>query len=576
MNSSPRARILCVDDEAEVLKGLALHLGRRYELLTSTDGPAALDLLRRHQDVAVIMADMRMPGMNGAEFLAESRKVAPDAQRILLTGETDLSSAIAAVNEGQICRFLTKPCPPPVLLDAIAAAVRLHRGHDLQREAIRKRLEHEHLQVDALTGLVSRRQLLGQLEAAVYDPSGVDSTLAAFFVEVDATDGPVDDRDMPWGDEVAIIIANRLKDVFTRGEVLARWGIDQFVITLRGPAVTDSELRAGAQALLEVLNEPIVSQQHVEKVRVSIGIARLVDKSQWQRLIQQASLAAREAYSAGGCGVCLYRYDSSSRAEAQRTMLRALRQAITEESLQLHYQPIIDIRGRRVHGLECLLRWTHATLGAIPPSTFVPLAEQSGDILALGKWVLWRACHEGLALVRDYAVRLAVNVSPLQLNDPTFLPHLQECLAHSGMAPDCLELEITETALAGDLQRLRQTLNLVRDLGVRISIDDFGTGYSSLAYIAQLPVDLIKVDGVFVRDFSNGGAAVVRAACGLAADLGRELVVEGVETDEMLAQLETIGGTLFQGYLFARPMPAPEIAMWITRFQHVGTNVGYG
>jgi len=370
-------------------------------------------------------------------------------------------------------------------------------------------------------------------------------------------------------------MANRLKRIFTRGEVLGRWGIDQFVIVLHAVGLNDSELRARADALLEVLKEPLVAQHQVENVRVSIGIATLVDKSQWHRLVQHAALAAREAHSRDG-GVRMYEHDSPPRAEAERAMLRALRQAIAGESLQLHYQPIIDVRRRRVDGLECLLRWTHARLGPIPPATFIPLAERSGDINELGKWVLWRACHEGLALVEKYSVRLGVNVSPLQLNDPTFLPHLQECLAHSGLAPDCLELEITETALAGDLQHLSATLNLVRALGVRIAIDDFGSGYSSLAYIARLPVDLIKVDGVFVRDFENGGAAVVRAACGLASDLGRALVIEGVESEEMLAKLETAGGTLFQGHLFSKPLSAPDIALWINGFQLAGTGVGHG
>lgn len=576
MNSLQRPRILCVDDEAEVLKGLALHLRKHYDLLTSPSGEAALELLSRTEDVAVIMTDMRMPGMNGAEFLARSRNVAPDAQRILLTGQTDLASAIAAVNEGQICRFLTKPCSPPVLLEAIAAAVRLHRDSDRVREVIRERLEHEHLQVDALTGLLSRQQLLGNLAAASHEPAIVGSTLAAYFVEVDGVDGLINDGDLPWGDEAAIITANRLKRFFTHGEVLARWGSDQFVITLHGPGLNDSELCARAQALLKVLKEPLVARHDAEEVRVSIGIAALIDKSQWQRLVQHAALAAREARAKDGGEVCLYQHDAPLRAETQRTMLRALRQAIAENSLQLHYQPIIDVARDRVHSLECLLRWTHATLGPIPPATFIPLAEQSGDIQELGKWVLWRACHEGLALVEDYAMRLAVNVSPLQLNDPTFLPHLKDCLAHSGLAPDCLELELTETALAGDLQRLRDTLNSVRALGVRIAIDDFGSGYSSLAYIAQLPVDLIKVDGVFVRDFVNGGAAVVRAACGLASDLRRELVIECVETREMLAQLKSIGGTLFQGYLFSKPLPASDVALWIDGFQLAGTRVAHG
>lgn len=567
MNTPERTRILCVDDEVEVLKGLALHLKRHYELLTATSGEAAVDLLSRNSDVAVIIADMRMPGMDGAEFLARSRELAPRAQRILLTGQNDIASAIAAVNEGQICRFLTKPCPPPELLSAVADAVLLHGAQDRERSAMRSKLEHQHKHVDAVTGLASRHRLLGTLEAAAYEPTEANTTLVAYFIEVDSTDGPDIGGDLPWGDEVSIVTANRLKEHFPNAAVLARWGIDQFVVILQGVRLSDPDLRVSADALLQVLKGPVVAHPDAEAIRVNIGVARLIDRWQWQRLIQQAAMAAREARIDGGSGVCLYQHDAPPRAENRRALLRELRRAIAHDRLHLNYQPIVDPNHRYVHSLECLVRWEHETLGNIGPATFVPLAEQSGDIKKLGQWVLWTACHAGLSLVQDHAVKLAVNVSPIELRDDGFLPHLEDCLAHSGLAPESLEIELTETALAGDFESLRDRLTAVRNLGVRVAVDDFGSGYSSLAYISQLPIDLIKIDRVFVSDFERGGASVIRAARSLAGDLGLELVIEGVETDDMLMRLRDLGGTLFQGYLFSRPLTARDISMWLQSFR---------
>jgi diguanylate cyclase (GGDEF)-like protein len=568
MKNPVRERILCVDDEPEVLNGLALHLRRHYDLITATSGAAALDLLSDNSDVAVIMSDMRMPGMSGAEFLARSRRLAPDAQRILLTGQTDLASAIAAINEGQICRFLTKPCGPSELLGAVADAVRLHNARDLERSGVRKDAEHRQSQVDGLTGLASRQYLLGFLESSAFRCAQDSVALDAYFVEIDASEGPEIGSDLPWADEVALIMAGRLKQHFTQAMSLARWGVEQFVAILPATGLGDSDVHANAEALSRVLKSPIVRNQESETVGISIGIARLTDPLQWHRLIQHASMAARQARRDAGSGVCLYRQDAPPQAEKQRALLRALRQAIDTDALQVHYQPIVDTNRRSVRGLECLARWQHSSLGNVPPATFIPLAEESGDILRLGRGVLWKACHEGQAFAQEHPLTLCVNVSPKQFLDPDFLQHLKECLAHSGLPPNSLELEVTETAFAGDVARLRDTLVCIRNLGVRLAIDDFGSGYSSLAYLAQLPIDVIKVDRVFVRDFEHGGVSVIRAALSLAADLDRELVIEGVETHEMLIRLKSLGATFIQGYIFSKPLPARGMSTWLRSFQY--------
>jgi len=401
MSSHPRTRILCVDDEAEVLAGLVRHLGRRYEILTATSGAAALEQLKQGLEVVVIISDMRMPGLTGAEFLSQSRAFVPDAQRILLTGQTDLASAIAAINEGEIFRFLSKPCPPATLVSAIEAAVERHRSHALENTALRRKLEERQLQTDP----------------------------------------------------------------------------------------------------------------------------------------------------------------------RRRELLQALREALVHDGLHLHYQPIVDVSAGRVRGVECLARWQHSSFGAIGPATFIPLAEQSGDIVRLGQCVLLRACHEGGQLMRSGNREVAVNVSAKQLMDASFLPHLKECLAHSGLPAAALKLELTESALATDLEQLRDVLQQTRQLNVRIAVDDFGTGYSSLAYLSRLPIDVIKVDQTFVRDFHHGGKTIITAALAIARDFALEVIIEGVETAAMLRQVQDLGASLIQGYWFAAPMPAGRVLDWLRAFE---------
>jgi predicted signal transduction protein with EAL and GGDEF domain len=562
---SERAKILCVDDEVEVLRGFALHLGRRYEVLTATSGEAALKLLEQDPRVEVIISDMRMPGLTGSEFLSRSRALAPEAQRILLTGQTDLASAISAINEGQIFRFLTKPCPSAELISTIEAALERHRARALEHTTVRRKLQQLQLQTDPLTGLASRLQLMAVLEAAAFEATEAVSAVVAYYIAIDGSDEPVANRDQPWGDELAKVIAERLKLHCPDATVVACWGIEQFVVVVSSDGASDLDLCARGEELLAVLTAPI-PDRHVA-AGASVGIARLVDRQQWQRLIQQAATAADEARHEQQSRVCLYQPDAPPRAERQRELVHALREALVQDGLHLHYQPIVDIRQGRVRGLECLARWERGTLGNIVPTTFIPLAEQSGDIVRLGQWVLWRACHEGRQIAGDSRLEVAVNVSAKQLMDKSFLPHLEKCLLHSGLAPESLELELTESALAIDMEHLREVLEQTRRLKVRIAVDDFGTGYSSLSYLSRLPIDLIKVDQSFVRDFNQGGKTIIKAALNIARDFGLEVIIEGVETAEMLRQVRDLGASLIQGYWFAKPMPAARVPGWLQAFR---------
>jgi PleD family two-component response regulator len=266
---SERAKILCVDDEVEVLRGLALHLGRRYQVLTATSGNAALKLLEQDPSVEVIISDMRMPGLSGSEFLSRSRAWAPDAQRILLTGQTDLASAIAAINDGQIFRFLSKPCPAAELISTIEAALERYRARALEHTTVRRKLQQQQLQVDPLTGLASRLQLMAVLEAAAFEATEAVSAVVAYYVAIDASDEPVANRDQPWGDELAKIIAARLKRHCPDATVVACWGIEQFVVIVSSAGASDLDLCARGEGLLAVLTAAI-PDRHVA-VGASVG-----------------------------------------------------------------------------------------------------------------------------------------------------------------------------------------------------------------------------------------------------------------------------------------------------------------
>jgi diguanylate cyclase (GGDEF)-like protein len=561
-------RIMFVDDDLNVLEAMQRTMRpmrHEWSMEFVSSGAEALELLERDPRVEVIISDMRMPGLSGSEFLSRSRAFAPEAQRILLTGQTDLASAISAINEGEIFRFLSKPCPAAELIRTIEAALERYRARALEHTTVRRKLEHRQLQIDPLTGLASRLQLMAVLEAAAYEVTEAVSAVVAYYFAIDGSDEPVANRNQSWGDELAKIIAGRLKQQCPDATVVACWGIEQFVVIVSNAGASDLELCSRGEKLRLALTAP-TPEKHVA-VGVSVGIARLVDRQQWQRLIQQAATAADEARHEQGSRVCLYRPDAPPRAEKQRELVRALREALVKDGLHLHYQPIVDIGAGRVRGLECLTRWERGALGNIVPAKFIPLAEHSGDIVRLGQWVLWRACHEARQIVGDRRLEVAVNVSAKQLMDSSFLPHLEKCLSHSGLAPELLELELTESALAVDMEHLREVLEQTRRLKVRIAVDDFGTGYSSLSYLSRLPIDLIKVDQTFVRDFHRGGKTIIKAALSIARDFGLEVIIEGVETAEMLQQVRDLGASLIQGYWFARPMPAAQVPDWLRAFE---------
>ena len=261
---------------------------------------------------------------------------------------------------------------------------------------------------------------------------------------------------------------------------------------------------------------------------------------------------------------CLAAADADEQALARLDLEMELRRAIEHDELELHYQPVLEAQGGRLYGFEALVRWKHPTLGLLPPSHFMELAEDTGLVLPLGEWVLERACRTARAWADDHPGQtavMAVNLSARQFVDPDLCDRVSAVLQAVGLEPSSLVLEITETVVMGDTERTLATLRALKRLGVRLAIDDFGTGYSSLSYLKRFPLDVVKIDKSFVDGLGDSPVdrEIVAAVIRLAAAVGMQTVAEGVETTGQLEQLRLLGCTLVQGYLLARPQPAAEL-----------------
>jgi EAL domain-containing protein (putative c-di-GMP-specific phosphodiesterase class I) len=326
-----------------------------------------------------------------------------------------------------------------------------------------------------------------------------------------------------------------------------------------------------AQRLIDALAEPIALDGQSIYVGMSIGIALYpADGADPETLQSHADAALHQAKAQGRGVLRFFSPELSNRARSRLTLEADLRQAIERQELVLHYQPQIDLQSGRIVGLEALVRWNHPVRGMVPPGEFIAFAEESGLVVRMGDWVLQEAARQirawseaGLA-----PPQVAVNVSAVQLSRGHLVDAVQHCLASSGIAPQQLELEITESFIMLDRDRSLQSLAELKALGVRLSIDDFGTGYSSLAYLQQLEVHKLKVDMSFVRDMTtnSGNASIVRAVVAMGHSLGLEVVAEGVETQEQAVYLRQLHCNAIQGYLVSRPLPAEQMTAFLQAF----------
>lgn len=449
---------------------------------------------------------------------------------------------------------------------------------------------------DALTGLPNRTMFGEYLQQALEQNRHSRSPLAILFVDVDDFKSVNDSLGHQVGDALLARVADRLRSCLrgedwlarpspSSGELLARLGGDEFTVCLprvRGPqdAVTV------ARRILHTLAQPVDVRGYELHVTASVGITLFpADGEDVDSLLKNADLAMYAAKERGKGRYQLYSDSLNATALQRLTMERRLREALGRDEFVLHYQPILELATGRVVCLEALLRWQDPTLGLLMPNQFIPLAEETGLIVPLGEWVLRCACAQMKAWIEAGLPRVSVsvNISGIQVGRSELDRLVREALEETRLAPQFLEIELTETSIMLAQDSAAQVLNSLRDMGIRISLDDFGTGYSSLSYLQNFPVDTIKIDRSFVEDITRGEGhtAIVLAVLAMADSLGLQVVAEGIETEQQLAFLKQKGCHLGQGYLFSRPVSAEKIPALlsstfeaITSLSTVQTRVG--
>jgi diguanylate cyclase (GGDEF)-like protein/PAS domain S-box-containing protein len=410
---------------------------------------------------------------------------------------------------------------------------------------------------DPLTGLPNRALLLDRLTQTLALAEREQRPSAVLFLDLDRFKAINDSLGHAVGDELLRQTAERLRAAIRKEDTVARIGGDEFVILMA--EIGDAENAAGiASKVLAALRVPFVIEEHELSVSASCGIAMSpADGTEAPVLLQRADTALYQCKADGGGGYRLFDREIDRRAHARLQLEQGLRRAIEHGEFFLHYQAQIDLASGTVTGAEALVRWQHPEGRLVPPGEFIPLAENMGYIGAIGEWVLREACTEAL---RWPPLRVSVNVSARQLTQPNFTSTAREILEETGLPPGRLEIEITESALMSDPARAIATLEELQELGIQIAMDDFGTGYSSLGQLKRLPLQRLKIDKSFVQDVPKdpNEVVIVEAILGLARQLNRIVVAEGVETESQLAFLRERGCDEAQGYLIAKPVPATE------------------
>ena len=551
---SPSTTLLLVEDNAFIARLVAEMLsaqGMELELVHVALLADARETLAASRPACVLL-DLTLPDASGLESLEEVRAAAPDVPVVVLTGTEDEELAVRAVQQGAQDYLVKRK----VDLDGLGRAIR----YAIERKTAEQQvLQHE--LTDRLTGLPKRVLFTDRVRVAL--ARAQPGRLTVLVVNLDRFRLLNDSLGYEWGDRLLLAAAQRIVQSVPPGASVASFGGDEFALLLED--TPPQETLRFAQELAETISAPYELGGEAAHVTATVGVATNVgDGCTAEILLGQAdtALSRGKEYEGPRCEV----FDESLREELRGRLglLNGLRAAVEDGQLRLHYQPLVSLAGRRLVGFEALVRWQHPERGLLPPGEFLPLAEETGVIVPVGRWAVREAVRqiaawdaEGLG---DPALVVHVNLSARELAEPDLVDSVKETLRAANVGAERLCLEVTETALVTDLGRSARALSGLRELGVSVALDDFGTGYSSLSYLERFPITVLKLDRSFVSSMGIGGKqAIVSAVASMAAALEIPALAEGIETEQELEQLRALGYDLGQGWLFGRPVP-PEKA----------------
>jgi diguanylate cyclase (GGDEF)-like protein len=479
------------------------------------------------------------------------------AERLAAIEEASLmqTSDVFELRSGRVLERVTLP-----QLSRGQPIGRVYSFRDItDRLAAKQRIE-QLSHTDALTGLPNRRLLGDRVEFALSMAQRDGTSFALLFLDLDRFKHINDSLGHHFGDRVLIDVAERIKKCLRQVDTVARLGGDEFVML--GHQADAAGAEATARRVIDAMARPFMLDGLSFTVTCSIGIALYPnDGASMDELVRHADKAMYSVKEGGGAG---YRFHLPRKDVDLRTRMRidhAMRQALAQDRFRLHYQPQVDLASGRVVGAEALLRWNDPEMGEMSPAEFIPVAEESGLIVAVGEWVVVEAVRQAAQWrARGMRMVVAVNVSALQFHRPGFVDSVSRVLRESDLPPQWLELELTESILLQDAQEALTRLEALARLGVRLSIDDFGTGYSSLAYLKRVPIGRLKIDRSFIGGLpgDESDAAIVRAIIDMGRALHLQVIAEGVETEAQRQFLQRAGCDLYQGFLFAPALDAPS------------------
>jgi diguanylate cyclase (GGDEF)-like protein len=515
----------------------------------------------RYQEMYGLSSEIVKPGCLLRELLEHRRRDGTFA------GDPDsyIENVMSAIAEGKTWGQLTE------LPDGRTIAVINHpmagggwvATHEdiTERRRAEKQIAHM-ARHDALTDLPNRLLLRDRLTYALAEPSR-DKRLAVLYLDLDHFKTVNDTLGHQIGDDLLRTVAARLRDCVGDADTVARVGGDEFAIIHTG-IEQPNDAAMLARRICEAVKEPCELHGHAVIVDTSIGIALAPgDGTDPTELLKNADMALYRAKADGRGTYRFFEPEMDAGMKARRTLELALRTALANGEFELHYQPLVNLEDRRVTCCEALIRWQHPERGLIPPTEFIPVAEEIGLIVPLGEWVLRQACSDAMQWPTE--TKVAVNLSPLQVMNQNLVAVVVGALAASGLPASRLEVEITESVLMQNSETTLATLHRLRELGVKISMDDFGTGYSSLSYLRSFPFDKIKIDRCFISGLATGddSVAIVLAIAGLAKHLGIATTAEGVETRQQLQQVKALGCSEMQGFLFSAPRRIDEVTQML-------------
>jgi diguanylate cyclase (GGDEF)-like protein len=561
-------KIMIIDDDDQIRSLLSQLLEESYDCREVSSAEEALMILVQ-ESFDLVISDINLGGMSGLELVPHVHSISPDSVVLMISGQSTIETAIEALRAGAF-DYVMKPFDPRLVEAAVQRALKqasLLQEKRRYKDQLEKLLGERTAEVnrlafyDTLTSLPNRTLFRDRLEQAIAVAQRESKMLGILFISVDQLKNVNGTLGHVPGDLLMKRVGGRLKNSVTQCETVARFGGDEFAVLL----TQIDEAKDVVQiigSLRETLRLPFDLAGQELFATVSVGASLFPhDGNESQTLLKNTGSALHRAKKAGGDNYRFYTEDMNSRASRQFALEASLRHAIDNEEFLLHYQPRMTTDSQKITGVEALVRWQHPQLGLIPPLEFIPLAEDNGLILPIGEWVLRTACRQN----RDWQergfppMRMGVNVAARQFQQQGLAETVMQILEETGLAPENLDLELTESSIMSKAQGTIDVLTRLKAMGVTISIDDFGTGFSSLSYLKRLPINALKIDQSFICDLTTNpdDAALVMAIVTLAHNLRLHVIAEGVETEEQLRFLHLIRCDEVQGYLFSRPL-APK------------------